>query len=155
MSEQESTGAMPAAAPTIYPALGYRDARAAISWLCEAFGFEELMVHPGEDRREVAHAELGFGSGILMLGSQRDGAPGAGDVALEASSSGDIDFSRVPFSIYVAVSDVDDHCERARAAGAEIAREPADTPYGSREYACRDLEGNAWSFGTYRPTAAG
>lgn len=154
MSEQESTGAAPAAAPTIYPALGYRDARAAISWLCDAFGFEELMVHPGEDGREVAHAELGFGSGILMLGSQRVGAPGAGDVALEASS-GEIDFARVPFSIYVAVSDVDGHCERARAAGAEIAREPADTPYGSREYACRDLEGNVWSFGTYRPTTAG
>ena len=40
---------------------------------------------------------------------------------------------------------------RARAAGARIVREPADTDYGSRDYAARDPEGNLWSFGTYRP----
>jgi uncharacterized glyoxalase superfamily protein PhnB len=27
-----------------------------------------------------------------------------------------------------------------------------DQPYGSREYAAHDPEGNAWYFGTYRPT---
>jgi uncharacterized glyoxalase superfamily protein PhnB len=53
----------------------------------------------------------------------------------------------------VAIDAVDAHYERARAAGAEIVRELKDTEYGSREYACRDLEGNVWSFGTYRPTA--
>jgi uncharacterized glyoxalase superfamily protein PhnB len=54
----------------------------------------------------------------------------------------------------VAVEDVDAHAERAKAAGAEIVRELNDTDYGSREYAARDLEGNVWSFGTYRPTAS-
>ena len=33
----------------------------------------------------------------------------------------------------------------------EIIRELADTPYGSREYSVRDVEGNLWSFGTYYP----
>jgi len=28
-----------------------------------------------------------------------------------------------------------------------------DQPYGSREYAARDPEGNVWAFGTYRPQA--
>jgi hypothetical protein len=28
-----------------------------------------------------------------------------------------------------------------------------DTPYGSREYSARDLEGNVWTFGTYHPVA--
>jgi len=35
-------------------------------------------------------------------------------------------------------------------AGATIARPPADTDYGSRDFAARDPEGNLWSFGTYR-----
>ena len=56
-------------------------------------------------------------------------------------------------SIYVAVEDADAHYARARAAGAETTRELQDTPYGSREYSARDVEGNTWSFGTYRPEA--
>jgi uncharacterized glyoxalase superfamily protein PhnB len=51
----------------------------------------------------------------------------------------------------VYVPDTDAHYARARAAGAEIVRELADTPYGSREYSARDVEGNLWSFGTYYP----
>jgi uncharacterized glyoxalase superfamily protein PhnB len=140
----------PATAPNIYPCLAYRDAKAAIRWLGEAFGFEERMVHPGEDR-EVAHAELSLSPGIIMLGSASEQMPEV-DTGAQAAG-GTIDFSRVPFALYVAVDDVDAHCTRARAAGAEILREPSDTDYGSREYACRDLEGKVWSFGTYRPAA--
>lgn len=143
------TGEARATAPNIYPALRYGDARAAIRWLCEAFAFQERMVHPGEDR-EVAHAELSLGPGIVMLGSRREDASTADDVA-SRSADGEIDFARLPFSIYIAIEDVDAHCERARAAGAEIVRELQDTDYGSREYSVRDLEGNVWSFGTYHP----
>ena len=134
----------------IYPCLGYRDAPAAIRWLGEAFGFEVRAVHPGEDR-EVAHAELSLGPGIIMLGSASEEMPPVDTGALMAN--GRPDFSRIPFALYVAVDDVDAHCRRARSAGAEVVREPADTDYGAREYACRDLEGNVWSFGTYRPVA--
>ena len=56
------------------------------------------------------------------------------------------------FSIYLPVDDPDAHCERARAAGATITREPSDMDYGSREYGARDPEGYHWSFGTYRPS---
>ena len=58
-------------------------------------------------------------------------------------------------SIYAVVSDPDEHYRRARDAGAQIVREIEDTPYGSREYSARDLEGNLWSFGTYDPYAYG
>ncbi len=54
-------------------------------------------------------------------------------------------------SIYVAVADVDALCARARARGAKIEQEPTDRDYGSREFICRDPEGNVWSFGTYWP----
>jgi uncharacterized glyoxalase superfamily protein PhnB len=152
MSEQAGTltGEARATAPNIYPCLGYRDAKAAIRWLCDAFGFEQRMVHPGEDR-EVAHAELSLGPGIIMLGSAHEHMADVDTDALTAG--GEADFSRIPFALYVAIDDVDAHCGRARAAGAEIVRELNDTDYGSREYSARDLEGNVWSFGTYRPTA--
>ncbi|HXV96195.1 MAG TPA: VOC family protein [Gaiellaceae bacterium] len=126
-------------APTFYPVLSYRDAQAALDWLQEAFGFEQLFVTPGPDG-SVAHAELGLGSGIVMLHTAaRDGVSRPADRRAAAQA------------VYVAVADPDAHCERARAAGAEITRELEDTGYGLREYSARDPGGHHWHFGTYRP----
>jgi uncharacterized glyoxalase superfamily protein PhnB len=119
----------------VIPALKYRDAPAAIAFLSRAFGFEERMAVPGPDG-SVAHAELGAGTGVVMLGSRR---PDPANPWAEREG------------IYVVVDDPDAHCARARAAGAEIVAEPEDKPYGSREYTARDPEGRLWSFGTYRP----
>src|SRR4051812_6959281 len=120
---------------TFYPSFRYRDARAAIAWLQDAFGFEVNMVVDGKDE-EVVHAQLSFGDGMIMLGSDRDDRWG-----LRAGRGW----------VYVALDgDVDGHCERARRAGAEIVMEPADQEYGSRDYAARNPEGNLWNFGTYR-----
>jgi uncharacterized glyoxalase superfamily protein PhnB len=47
--------------------------------------------------------------------------------------------------VHVTVGDVDRHCERARAAGATILREPEDLPVG-RLYSAADLEGHRWMF---------
>jgi uncharacterized glyoxalase superfamily protein PhnB len=53
--------------------------------------------------------------------------------------------------VYIALDErIDDHCANARAHGAQILTEPYDTPYGSREYCLRDLEGHIWCVGTYR-----
>jgi uncharacterized glyoxalase superfamily protein PhnB len=118
-------------APILYPAIAYDDANAAIDWLERAFGFERMLVVPGPDGT-VAHSELAYNGGVLMLGS-RHGA-------------------RHPQNApYVYVADVDAHCVRAHAAGANITRAPEDKPYGGRGYSALDLEGNEWSFGQYRP----
>ncbi len=130
-------------APNIYPAIRYADAPAAIEWLKKAFGFEELMVASGENGT-VAHAELRLGPGIIMLGS-------GGKVKTQRPRT----FADVDISLYLAVDDPDAHYARAKAAGAEITREPNDTEYGSREYEALDLEGNVWGFGTYRPVVNG
>ena len=122
--------------PTVFPSLRYDDAPAAIDFLVRAFGAERHAVYTG-DEGSVHHAGLRFGNGIVMLGSARPDAPA----------------SRGEIGIYVAVDDVDAHCERARSAGAEIVRELHDTEYGSREYGARDPEGNSWWFGTYQPFA--
>ena len=51
-------------------------------------------------------------------------------------------------SVHVQVkSGIDALCDRARAAGARIEREPSDQPYGDRVFTCLDLEGHSWSFG--------
>jgi uncharacterized glyoxalase superfamily protein PhnB len=55
---------------------------------------------------------------------------------------------RATQSVHVQLKDgLDAHCERARAAGAKIGREPATQPYGDRVYTCTDLEDHPWSFG--------
>ena len=125
-------------APNIFPALRYRDARAGIAWLERALGFDVVAVHDGEDG-VVAHAELGFGPGMIMLGS---------------AGTGDTRFDRVVGSsaVYIVTDDVDGVFERATAAGATIVRELQDTDYGSREFSVEDPEGNTWSFGTYMPS---
>ena len=56
---------------TIVPCLRYRDAPAAITWLCQVFGFERHLVVPNEDGG-IAHAQLTFGNGMVMLGSVLD-----------------------------------------------------------------------------------
>jgi uncharacterized glyoxalase superfamily protein PhnB len=48
---------------------------------------------------------------------------------------------------YVEVGDVDAHCERARAAGAAILREPEEPGIGARIYTAEDPEGHRWMFG--------
>jgi uncharacterized glyoxalase superfamily protein PhnB len=114
-------------APNIYPALSFNDPEAALGWLSRAFGFEEYVVYR-TDEGAIQHAEMSLGAGMIMFGTG-DG----------------------PTGVYVAVEDADSHYERAKAAGAEITREIEDTPYGSREYTCKDPEGRVWSFGTYWP----
>jgi len=127
---------------TMFPFLRYKDAKAAIAWLCDAFGFERIAVH--ESNGYVEHAELAFGDSIVMLGSKRDGAPIRLLTPDEAGG--------VTAGIYIAVSDADKHHDRALAAGARIVHALTDQDYGSRDYSCLDPEGNLWSFGTYAPS---
>ena len=129
---------------TIVPSLRYRDAPAAIDWLCKAFGFKQHLVVPGE-AGTIAHAQLVFGNGMIMLGSARDDDFGRLQRPLDAPDA------PVSESAYVIVSDVDAHHARAAAAGATVVMAPADQDYGGRLYACRDPEGNLWHFGSYDP----
>jgi uncharacterized glyoxalase superfamily protein PhnB len=127
---------------TMFPFARYEDAHAAIDWLCEAVGFERREVHEGEDGT-IVHAELAYGPSVFMLDSAPDTGLGLKSARELGAGTG---------GVYVHVEDVDSHYEGAKAAGAEMVRELADTSYGSREYLARDPEGNLWSFGTYRPS---
>jgi uncharacterized glyoxalase superfamily protein PhnB len=130
---------------TIVAAMRYRDANAAVEFLCNAFGFDRQMVVPGPDNT-VAHAQLTFGNGMIMLGSHsNEGEYGKWVRPPQAPERFNTQ------GLYVVVINVDAHYARAKAAGAEILRPPTDQEYGGRDYSCRDLEGHVWSFGTYDP----
>lgn len=119
--------------PTFYPGFSYQDAPAAIAWLSRAFGFE-LMMRVEDGKGGIAHAEMAYQDGVIMLGSVN---PTMGPPTRQHT--------------YVAIEDPDAHHDRAKAAGAKIVIELRDTDYGSRDYACEDPEGHRWYFGTYRP----
>lgn len=53
---------------TVVPCLRYRDAPKAIEWLCAVFGFAKHLVVPNDDG-SIAHAQLVFGNGMVMLSS--------------------------------------------------------------------------------------
>ena len=120
---------------SIHPTLRYADAAGALEFLTTALGFRLGHVTRDDDG-VVRHAELFSGSppGVLMVGT-RDG--GSWDTGRAVT--------------YVVVEDADAHHATAVAAGARVVAELTDQPYGSREYAVEDPEGNVWSIGTYRP----
>jgi uncharacterized glyoxalase superfamily protein PhnB len=131
---------------SIIPCLRYRDAPAAIEWLCRVFGFRQQAVYPHADG-SIAHAQLMFGGGMVMLGSVTS-EPGAwGRMIRQPDEIGGAETQ----SAYVVVRDPDAVYASAKAAGAEIVRDIQDEDYGGRGFSCRDLEGRLWSFGSYDP----
>ena len=130
----------------VIPALRYRNAPAAIDWLCQALGFERHHVYPGP-AGTIAHAELTLGDGMIILGSQKDDEHASGFMS-------PLDLGGVETrSVYIVVPDADRAYARAVAAAAQIVRPLQDTSYGSREFAVKDPEGHSWSVGTYDPWA--
>ncbi|MDQ1922271.1 VOC family protein [Massilia pseudoviolaceinigra] len=130
----------------IIPCLRYRNAPAAIDWLCSTFGFEKQLVVPGENDT-ILHAQLAFGNGMIMLGSTS---------AIDSEYSklmkqpDEIDGAQTQ-TICVVVTDADAVYDRAISARAQIVMDIKDEDYGGRSFTCRDLEGHVWTFGTYDP----
>jgi uncharacterized glyoxalase superfamily protein PhnB len=116
---------------TVIPCLRYRDAPAAIDWLCRAFGFEKHLIVRG-DQGVIHRAELSFGNGMVMV--EPDEIGGAE--------------TQAP---YLIVADADAVYARAKAAGAKIVIELRTEDYGGRGFSCHDPEGRLWNVGTYDP----
>jgi uncharacterized glyoxalase superfamily protein PhnB len=104
----------------VIPVLGYPDVPEAVAWLSGAFGFVERW-RVGNHR-----AQLWVGDGAIAV---TEGARAGGNA-----------------SVMVRVEDVDSHHERARAHGARVEDEPADYPYGERQYTAVDHAGHRWTF---------
>ncbi len=129
---------------TIIPALRYRNAPAAIEWLCRVLGFARHAVYENPDGT-IAHAELTLNGGMIMLGSTKDDEYGSR--FRSPDEAGEMETR----SAYVVVADADIVYARAQAAGAAFLRPIQDMDYGSREFTVMDPEGHSWSVGTYDP----
>ena len=129
---------------TVVPCMRYRDAPAAIEWLCDTFGFEPQLVVPNEDGT-IAHAQLSFGNSMIMLGSVFDTEFGR-----LMKQPAEIDHF-VTQSTYLVVNNADLVYGRALEAGAKILLDIKDEDYGGRGFTCSDPEGHVWSIGTYDP----
>ncbi|MEX3840359.1 VOC family protein [Paraburkholderia sp. BR10882] len=124
--------------PAFGSAIYYRDPFAALDWLEKAFGFTRQFVVTSPDGK-LGHSEMRFGDGYVMICGGWAGMPYTSPAELEGRNTQ---------SVHVQLkSGLDAHCERARAAGAKIIREPADQFYGDRVYVACDPEGHVWSFG--------
>lgn len=132
--------------PTIIPSMLYHDAPTAIAWLERAFDFKPHLVVPG-DKGTIAHAQLTYGAGMIMIGSAETFAfPELLKTPREVGGIGTQE-------VCVTVTDADAHHARAVAAGAVVVTPLVDKDYGGRGYSARDPEGHVWHFGTYDPWA--
>jgi len=122
--------------PSFIPSLAYKDNRAALDWLQKAFGFEASEILT-DTEGNIVHAEMTYSDGVVMIGTEW------ADWTRSPASMGGKNTQRVHVRID---RGIDEHCARARQAGAKIVKEPEDQFYGDRSYIAADLEGHYWTF---------
>ena len=121
---------------TLIPAIFYRDPKAAMTFLERAFGFETTMLIEDPNGGPDFHGQMQAGGSTLMIG--REGS-------LAHTSPASVNGKNTQSLSLQIETDVDAHCARARAQGAEVFAEPETQFYGDRTYRCRDPEGHIWS----------
>jgi uncharacterized glyoxalase superfamily protein PhnB len=114
----------------VIPVLAYADVGAAITWLCDTFGFT-VRLRIGQHR-----AQLVYGQGAMVV---TQGLPPKGVVA-------DLPTEALTHSIMLRVPDLDAHHARAVSRGARIIQLPQTFPYGEKQYTAEDLGGHLWTF---------
>ncbi len=124
---------------SLHPTLRYDDPRAAIAFLTDTLGLREVTVAT-DDSGAVVHAEVAW-----------DDGDDTGVVVVAPRSGPDDPFDTGRAVLYLTTGDPDTVHDKAVAAGATITMGVTEQPYGSREFALTDPEGNVWCVGTYRP----
>ncbi len=117
---------------TVTPYLLYEDAEAAAECMTRVFGFKEVdrMTGSAGGVHLEFEAELG---GRVYAGQPPKGFRNPSDVGRTSL-------------VYVIVSAVQGHHDRAKTQGATITEELVDLPFGHRRYTCRDPQGHEWAF---------
>ena len=130
--------------PNVIPLLACSDIEREHDFLVDALGFTSAGLERVPDAT-VVHAEVRAGSRQVWLHREDEGSGLFAPTRRGTAGGG----------IVVHVPDVDEHHDRARAAGAEILYPPTDQDYGQREYGVRDPEGHLWWIATPFDPAAG
>jgi uncharacterized glyoxalase superfamily protein PhnB len=128
---------MTPSATRVIPLIVCADIEASHDFLVKAFGASAGGV-VSDDAGNVVHGEVSFGPTTVWLHR----------VVPEMDMLTPAQLTAVSGGLVVHVEDVDEHCLAARQAGADVRRDPADQPYGQREYEARDLDGHRWWFAT-------
>ena len=123
--------------PGFQPSVIYQDPKAAMRWLEAAFGFE-TAIYIEDASGGFVHCQMRFGEALISIGQEWDD---------DFKSPLKLGGKNTQLTSIQIDSDVDAHCERARAAGAVIVAPPETQFYGDRTYRCRDPEGHYWSIG--------
>jgi uncharacterized glyoxalase superfamily protein PhnB len=125
-----------AAYPSVSPALCYVNPKAALDFLRDAFGFElDLLIE--DENGNLAHSQMAYGDGRIMVGNEW---------SADHKSPKSIG-NKCTQTVHIHMTEnLDQHCETARKAGAEIIAEPETQFYGDRTYRARDPEGHIWTF---------
>lgn len=141
MAQKSSRPAKPQGMPQIVSHLTVHDIEAALHFYEEAFGFRPRREGcvKGPDGK-LAHGELQFGDGVIMVGSE---AACQGQCKTPASSG-----VSSPMSLYVYCDDVDAMAEQAFRAGAQVVQKPTDMFWGDRICTIVDADGYRWMFAT-------
>jgi uncharacterized glyoxalase superfamily protein PhnB len=133
------------ATASIWPIIHYVQTTSALRYLVNVIGFE-LLVLAYDRHGEVAHAELGWpGGGVVVVGS--------------ASHEDSVHGGLVPgqSAQYLVADDVEAVHERVVEAGGHVVEAPHDTRFGNgaqaHVFTVSDTEGNLWTVGDYAGTA--
>ena len=125
-------------APTAF----YKDPKAMMAWLQEAFGFE-ISILLEDKAGNVAHLEMSYRGAPIGIGGEWEGAQ-LGGAKMRSPQS--LDGQNSQFIWLYLDTGIDELCERARKAGAKIAQEPEEQFYGARTFRALDPEGHVWCF---------
>src|SRR5579862_8619514 len=125
----------PADQPAIVSGAKARNAAQLITFFKDAFGADDSIRHDGPGGT-VVHARLKFGDSYFAIGDERG------------------KYRAKPGTFRVFVPNVDEIYAQAIRAGATSIEPPADKPYGERNAAVNDPEGNRWFIATHLDYAA-
>lgn len=100
------------------PLLNYLDVRAAVDWLCKAFGFHERL------RIADHRAHLGMASEDIVV---RRGVQPLSPI------------DRSTHAVMIRIDNLKLHHQRATSAGASVVSPPTTYPYGERQYTAGPL----------------
>jgi uncharacterized glyoxalase superfamily protein PhnB len=106
----------------VIPELAYPDIGEAIDWLCKTFGFT-LRLRIADHRAQL---NVGDGGAVILIEQ-------TANVAMRSA-------------VLVRVENLNAHYEHVKRSAVKIVREPADYPYGERQYTAEDFAGHRWCF---------
>jgi uncharacterized glyoxalase superfamily protein PhnB len=131
--------------PRMSASVFYENPQEAIDWLCRAFGFEVQLKVEG-DGGEIVHSELKLEEALVTVAGVNGGEPWQKAYRSPRALGG-----CVTQALAFHIDAVDQHFDRAVAAGAKVVRAPQTNDYGDdywadRSYGVLDPEGHLWWF---------